>query len=193
MHLSARPNAMPVETAPIRLPCVCARLRRATRALTQLYDDVMAPSGLRVTQFSLLRTLARRGTSRMSDLAATLLLDRTALSRTVDPLAERGLVTIASGRDARTREIALTRDGARALRRAEPHWQRAQAQVADRLDATRLDALFATLAEVEALHPSPGARATRHPPSPRGPARAARRAADRAARSPDEPEESPCR
>jgi len=66
-------------------------MRRASRALTQLYDDLMAPSGLRITQFSLLRTLARNGAARMSDLAATLLLDRTALSRTLDPLALRGL------------------------------------------------------------------------------------------------------
>ena len=41
------------------IACVCGRLRRASRALTQLYDDLMAPCGLRVTQFSLLRTLAR--------------------------------------------------------------------------------------------------------------------------------------
>jgi DNA-binding MarR family transcriptional regulator len=77
--------------------CTCGRLRRAARALTQLYDDVMAPSGLRVTQFSLLRTLSTQGTARMSDLARTLLLDRTALSRTLDPLAERGLVIVTSG------------------------------------------------------------------------------------------------
>ena len=83
--------------------CVCGRLRRAARALTQLYDDTMAPSGLRLTQFSLLRTLSTQGTARMSDLARTLLLDRTALSRTLDPLAERGLVIVTSGRDARTR------------------------------------------------------------------------------------------
>ena len=83
-------------------PCVCGRLRRAARALTQLYDDLMAPSGLRVTQFSLLRTLAARGPQRMSGLAAAALLDRTALSRTLEPLAEAGLVRIAAGRDART-------------------------------------------------------------------------------------------
>ncbi len=41
--------------------CACGRLRRASRALTQLYDDLMAPAGLRVTQFSLLRTLSREG------------------------------------------------------------------------------------------------------------------------------------
>jgi DNA-binding MarR family transcriptional regulator len=73
--------------------------------LTQLYDDLMAPSGLRVTQFSLLGTLATHGPARMSDLARRLLLDRTALSRTLDPLVERGLVAITPGRDARTREV----------------------------------------------------------------------------------------
>jgi DNA-binding MarR family transcriptional regulator len=136
--------------------CTCGRLRRATRSLTQLYDDLMAPSGLRVTQFSLLRSLATHGTSRMSDLARAQLLDRTALSRTLDPLAERGLVEIVPGRDARTREVSLTRAGARALRAAEPHWKRAQAQVADKIGPDRLQALIATLKAVEELHPDPG-------------------------------------
>jgi DNA-binding MarR family transcriptional regulator len=136
--------------------CTCGRLRRATRALTQLYDDVMAPSGLRVTQFSLLRTLAREGPSRMSALAEVLLLDRTALSRTLDPLVARGMVAIVPGHDARTREISLTAAGEKALRVAERYWLRAQARVADRLGARRIDALVATLRELEALHPDPG-------------------------------------
>ena len=138
--------------------CACGRLRRATRALTQLYDDLMAPSGLRLTQFSLLRTLAREGTSRMSDLAGMLLLDRTALSRNLDPLVERGLVAIVPGRDARTREVSLTRAGEKAIHGAEPHWKRAQARVAAKLGTTKLDALIATLREIEALHPDPGSR-----------------------------------
>jgi DNA-binding MarR family transcriptional regulator len=131
-------------------------LRRAARALTQLYDDLMEPSGLRVTQFSLLRTLATQGSARMSELAKSLLLDRTALSRTLDPLVDRGLVAIAPGRDARTREVSLTQAGMRALRSATPHWQRAQSQVAARIGAEKLDTLIATLAEVEQLHPDPG-------------------------------------
>jgi DNA-binding MarR family transcriptional regulator len=135
--------------------CACGRLRRAARALTQLYDDLMTPSGLRVTQFSLLRMLASRGTATMSELARALLLDRTALSRTLDPLVERGWVAIVPGRDARTREVSLTRDGARAIRAAEPYWKRAQAQVAARIGAANLDVLIATLSEVEKLHPDP--------------------------------------
>ncbi|TMH61552.1 MAG: winged helix-turn-helix transcriptional regulator [Betaproteobacteria bacterium] len=123
--------------------CACGRLRRATRALTQLYDDLMAPSGLRITQFSLLRTLARDGTARISDLADTLLLDRTALSRTLE----------------RTREVSLTRAGEKALSAALPHWKRAQLKVASKLGPDRLEALIATLGVIEALHPDPGGRA----------------------------------
>ncbi len=138
--------------------CTCGRLRRAARALTQLYDDTMAPVDLRVTQFSLLRTLSRDGPARMSDLAARLLLDRTALSRTLDPLVVRGLVAIVPGRDARTREVSLTHAGTIAIRNALPHWKRAQSQVAGRLGARGVDTLVALLREVEALHPDPGGR-----------------------------------
>ena len=111
-----------------------------------------APS-LRVTQFSLLRTLARSGPIRISELAAAQLLDRTALSRNLDPLVDRGLVRIAPGRDARTREVAITRAGRTALRAAMPCWERAQREVAKRLGTAKLEALIATLHEVEALHP----------------------------------------
>jgi len=138
--------------------CACGRLRRASRALTQLYDDAMLPSGLRVTQFSLLRTLARSGRSRITDLAAATLIDRTALSRNLDPLVERGLVEIVPGADARTREVALTRAGSSAIRAALPHWRRAQAEVAQALGGERLDALIATLAAIESLHPGAARR-----------------------------------
>ena len=134
--------------------CACGRLRRATRALTQLYDDAMAPAGLRVTQFSLLRTLARDGALRISDLAERLLLDRTALSRNLDPLVEQGYVDIRRGNDARTREAALTRKGGAALRAATPYWAHAQKTVAARLGGAKLDALIAVLGELESLHPS---------------------------------------
>jgi DNA-binding MarR family transcriptional regulator len=140
--------------SPSALPaCTCGRLRRASRALTQLYDDLMIPSGLRVTQFSMLRTLEREGTATLSNLAQALLLDRTALSRNLDPLVERGLVKILAGRDARTREVSLTRSGGVAIRAALPHWKRAQAQVMARIGAPKLQALVATLDAIESLHP----------------------------------------
>lgn len=138
--------------------CVCGRLRRAARALTQLYDDTMAPAGLRITQFSLLRTLARNGPRRITELAALALLDRTALSRNLEPLAAEGLVRIAAGRDARTREVSLTRAGKAALARATPYWRRAQVQVARQMGRQNVDALVGLLDTVEELHPAPADR-----------------------------------
>ena len=159
MHLSLVVNAPP-SLPSLSIACACGRLRRASRALTQLYDDAMAPAGLRVTQFSLLRTLAREGPQRLTTLAAATLLDRTALSRTLDPLVARGLVRIVRGRDARTREAALTGAGRAAIRTATPYWNRAQARVAKRLGPERLAGLIATLGELEALHPGTAAHAT---------------------------------
>jgi len=60
------------------------------------------------------------------------------------------------GRDARTRDVSLTRKGETALRGAEPYWKRAQTQVTARLGAGKIDALVATLHELEQLHPDPG-------------------------------------
>jgi len=139
--------------APVSPACTCGRLRRAARALTQLYDDAMAPAGLRVTQYSLLSTLSSQGAMRITDLAKRQLLDRTALSRNLDPLVERGLVAVAPGRDGRTREALITAKGTAALRRASPYWTRAQASVAERIGRAKLDTLIATLDELESLHP----------------------------------------
>ena len=139
---------------PFALPCTCSRLRRATRAVTQLYDDALEPVGLRVTQLSLLRTLQRHGTLRIGDLAARTLLDRTALSRNLDPLAERNWVAIAPGRDARTREVTLTRQGIVAIAAAAPHWDRVQREVARHVGRDRLEDLYAVLLDMEALHPA---------------------------------------
>lgn len=134
--------------------CTCNRLRRAARAVTQLYDDALASSNLRATQFALLRTLADAGGHTISSLAHTLLLDRTALSRNLDPLVERSLVGVTQGEDARTRHVALTAAGRRLLAQAEPQWAAVQAQVSRRLGRDRVDTLVALLDDLESLHPA---------------------------------------
>ena len=144
---------------PFAAPCTCSRLRRAARAVTQLYDDALEPVGLRVTQFSLLRTLQRHGTLTIGDLATRNLLDRTALSRNLDPLAERKLLAIVPGRDARKREVTLTRQGIAALAAAAPHWERAQREVTRRVGRERLDGLYDVLRDMESLHPAPARHA----------------------------------
>ena len=99
---------------------------------------------------------------RISELATAQLLDRTSLSRNLDPLVERGHVDIVQGDDARARDVAITRAGAAALKAAEPCWTRAQQEVARRVGTERLDTLIELLGELESLHPdNANARAPR--------------------------------
>src|SRR2546422_480211 len=80
------------ERESVRLsPCVCSTLRMVSRAVTQLYDDILRPSGLRVTQFSILATIARRGEANLRQLEHALVIDQTTLTRSVH-LLERDRV-----------------------------------------------------------------------------------------------------
>src|SRR5947208_13488349 len=89
-------------------PCVCNPLRMVTRAVTQLYDDVLRPSGLRVTQFSILATIGRIGEANLKQLEDTLAIDQTTLTRSLNILERDGVIERASHPDARIRAMKLT-------------------------------------------------------------------------------------
>ena len=110
-------------------PCVCSTLRMVTRAVTQLYDDVLRPSGLRVTQFSLLATLARLGEANLTRLTESLAIDQTTLTRSLALLERAGLIERVPHPDARIKAMRLTATGRRALKVARPLWTRAQDRV----------------------------------------------------------------
>ncbi|MFC6740971.1 MarR family winged helix-turn-helix transcriptional regulator [Methylobacterium tardum] len=115
-------------------PCTCSALRRATRAVTTAYDAALRPSGLRVTQFAILRLLERLGPSPVTRLAAEAALERTTMGRNLDPLERRGLVQIAAGAaDARERVVTLTDTGREAIAAAMPYWRDAQARINARI------------------------------------------------------------
>lgn len=127
---------------PSDAPCACTTLRRATRVVTAAYDAALAPSGLRITQFSVLRTLARLGPLPVSRLAAEAALDRSTMGRNLDPLERRGLVRIQVGEvDQRERVAHLTDAGKAAIEIALPYWRAAQQRVAALMQPTVLDSL----------------------------------------------------
>jgi DNA-binding MarR family transcriptional regulator len=125
--------------------CACFNLRKATRAMTQLYDDALRPAGLRCTQFSLLTLLKASGTVSMTRLAEDAVMDRTTLARNLEVLQRDGLVRIRPGEDARVREIELTRAGVAKLEEAFPLWREAQRTVRKGLGPGRLSRLLADL------------------------------------------------
>lgn len=118
--MSENPAALPA------LPCSCASLRRAARAVTQLYDEELRPLGLRATQFTLLQTLATTGEISQGGLGRVLALDSTTLTRTLNPLHQQGWIAARPGTDRRERYYSLTDEGRTVLAEATPRWERAQ-------------------------------------------------------------------
>ena len=130
--------------------CVCNKLRRSARIVSAIYDEALAPSGLTVAQFSLLRMLQRAGPCSLTALAAATGHDRTTLNRTLRPLEAAGFVDSQAGADGRARIVAVTNQARDAMRRGQPHWQTAQARLRDALGADH-ERLFALLDRVEHL------------------------------------------
>lgn len=130
--------------------CACFNLRKATRAVTQLYDDALRPAGLRSTQFSMLTLLRVVGAIPMTRLAEEAVMDRTTLARNLEVLRRDGLVRVRAGRDARVRKVELTQAGVAKLEEAFPLWQAAQRSIASGLGVQRMDRLLADLARTVA-------------------------------------------
>lgn len=107
-------------------PCVCNTLRMVSRAVTQLYDDVLRPSGLRVTQFSVLATIARMGEANLRQLENALAIDQTTLTRSLNLLERQGVIERVPHPDGRVKAMRLTSKGRRGLETARPLWSQAQ-------------------------------------------------------------------
>jgi DNA-binding MarR family transcriptional regulator len=123
------------------LPCACANLRRAARAVTQLYDQELRGAGLGVAQFTLLHALLKTGEISQGALGSALSMDSTTLTRTLGHLRRAGWITVRAGTDRRVRLVSLTVAGRRQFERSHPHWQRAQDRLRRMLGDERWEVL----------------------------------------------------
>jgi DNA-binding MarR family transcriptional regulator len=111
------------------LPCACATLRRATRAVTQLYNSALRETGLEVTQFTFLQVLALTSELTQANMAKILAIDSTTLTRSIKPLQDKGWIAERPGIDRRQRFLRLTAAGRKTLELATPQWKHAQDQL----------------------------------------------------------------
>lgn len=125
-------------------PCTCFRLRKLARLVSQRYDRELAPAGININQYSILRR-AQREPRGVSELARELGMDRTTLTRDLKPLIAAGWVELTSGEDARLRLVHITASGKRLLARAQPLWRKAQDAIDDSLGANHIAALHGQL------------------------------------------------
>ncbi|HEY1796241.1 MAG TPA: MarR family winged helix-turn-helix transcriptional regulator [Stellaceae bacterium] len=108
--------------------CNCLAIRQAARHVTQFYDQFLAPTGLRATQYAILTRLRRDGPLPINALAAALVMDRTTMGRNILPLQRDGLIEIVSSEaDRRRRELRLSVTGLARQRAASELWEAAQA------------------------------------------------------------------
>lgn len=119
------------------LPCMCASLRRASRALTQRYDEAMRPLGLTGTQFTILQVLTLTGEVPQGKLGEILAMDSTTLTRTLKIISRHGWIATRRGKDRRERWLRLSPSGEAEFRRARPRWARVQRQVRAQLGVKR--------------------------------------------------------
>lgn len=139
-------NAFPREP-----PCNATALRKASRRLTQLYDDALEGSGLRSTQFAILVELQRWGEQppTVAQLAAKLVMDRSALGHNLRPLEREGLLSLQQGSDdRRRRHVVLTAQGKAKVREAVRLWEGAQRRFNEIFGAARASQLRTTLFEI---------------------------------------------
>jgi DNA-binding MarR family transcriptional regulator len=131
--------------------CNCLNLRRASQAITEVYDGILAPSGLKISQFSLIKHLKHLGPVNVSDLALKIRLDRTTLVRNLKSLEERGFITDIAAKGSRNRQLKLTESGLEVLEAAEPLWLKAQSFMEQYLNKDEVNTLTGLLSKIEAL------------------------------------------
>lgn len=131
--------------------CTCFNLRKAARVITHHFDDILKPSGLLITQFTILVAVAMAKSGTINELAEILVMDRTTLTRNLKPLERELWLKIEPGQDQRTRLVSLTSKGESALAKALPLWEKAQENVAEVLGQKRLNNLLSHLAEATSL------------------------------------------
>ena len=127
--------------------CTCGALRKAARAITLLYDNAFKSSGLLSTQFNVLHAIYKSDSTRISDLAARLGMDRTTLTRNLAILEREGLIKISEGKDHRTRNVTATQKGRGAVTRAIPLWNEVQDKVKQKMGESSWQGLMQSLGE----------------------------------------------
>ncbi len=128
--------------------CACFNLRRASRAVTRLFDEILLRGGLRSTQFVALVAIQAAGAPSLPRLARDLGLDRSTLTRNLSPLVKAGLVIVGTEPPSQTATARLTPAGVAALDRCVPLWQEAQGRFEGKVGADTWQSLLAGLDSV---------------------------------------------
>ncbi len=123
--------------------CYCIELRTAARKTSAIYDEALAPLGINIAQYSLLRKIENARQLSLTELAKLCELDRSTIGRNAKVLERMLLVQTVPGKDQREATLELTDHGKQRLAESVPAWRTAQ---------TRIEALLGGADAANQLH-----------------------------------------
>lgn len=143
--------------------CLNFNLRRTSRAVTQYYDEALKPTGVKVTQFTILMAIASESAGRsgheggsITNIARLAMVDRTTLTRSLKILEDDKLIEIRKAQPGNKRRVIITPKGVKKMKEIYPYWFRAQRSLAKALTPVKTRELRHLLADMkksaEALH-----------------------------------------
>ena len=127
--------------------CSSLKLRQLSRRVSQHFDQRVAITGLKTTQYSLLSHIVRFEPVRPGDLAAAMEMDASTLTRNLQPLVAHGWVLVGPGADGRSRIVVATPAGRAKREAAQREWKRAQLAFNERIGDARVARLHALIDE----------------------------------------------
>ena len=130
--------------------CMCLSIRKASRNITQAYNEEFKGLGINITQFSVLAILAGTGKQTITKVAHHLGAERTTVTRATAILEKKKLINIVLGGDKRERLIAISKKGIEILDLARPHWKSAQLKI-EHLLTNQIDNLRSNLGRLHHL------------------------------------------
>ena len=130
--------------------CMCLSIRKASRNITQVYNDEFKGLGINITQFSVLAILAGTGKQTITKVAHQLGSERTTVTRAIAILEKKKFINIVLGADKRERLLAISKKGTEILNLARPHWKSAQLKI-EHLLTNQIDNLRSNLGRLHHL------------------------------------------
>ena len=140
--MASNPNAAYETHKRLGFDCLCGNMRMAARAVTTLYDGHLASAGLTAAELSVLWCVIAAQPLSMQKISEFLAMEKSTVTRNVAHLRLRGLLRVAAaGKDARMKQVSVTRIGQDTFVRALPHWKAAQKAASKALGDSRFRSL----------------------------------------------------
>ena len=145
-----RQNSPPLNWLNAGAVCLNFNLRRTARAVTQYYDEALKPTGVKVTQFTILMAIASRTDHSITNIAQLAQVDRTTLTRSLKILASDKFIDIRKAQPGNKRRVSITPQGIKKMKQIYPYWFRAQRNLAKMLTPQKTRSLRHLLTDAKA-------------------------------------------